>query len=488
MYYLAISAFDFDPYSLSGAIFRNQSTGVLGPTGVGAGEPIDDWFAVNGASPGGAYTINLTGARACDSTAPTIDLRTPPEGAVYGLGENVAADYSCADEAGGSGIKSCTGDVADGAALDTASRGTKSFTVRAEDNDGNIQTVTRFYEVVDRTKPTIDLDTPADGAVYDRGEVVLADYSCDDEPGGSGLASCEGDVADGEAIDTATAGVKTFTVTAADNDGNTQSVTHSYRVADRTKPTVDLDTPADGAVYDRGAVVLADYSCADEAGGSGLESCSGNVPDGQAIDTASAGVKSFTVTAEDNDGNTESVTHSYRVADRTKPTIDLDTPADGAVYDRGSVVNADYSCADEAGGSGLKSCVGTVPDGDAIDTSSAGVKTFTVTAEDNDGNTESVTHSYRVVDRTKPTVDLDTPADGAVYDRGSVVNADYSCADEAGGSGLKCCSARCLTATRSTRRARARRRSRSRRRTTTATRTRLPTATGSSTAPSRRSP
>ncbi len=93
--------------------------------------------------------------------------------------------------------------------------------------------------------------------------------------------------------------------------------------------------------------------------------------------------------------------------DTTKPTVAINTPADGASYRQGETVRANYSCMDELGGSGLKSCVGTVANGSPIDTSpsrtAASVtfpvtsRSFTVTATDNAGNTASKTVHYRVV-------------------------------------------------------------------------------------------
>lgn len=83
--------------------------------------------------------------------------------------------------------------------------------------------------------------------------------------------------------------------------------------------------------------------------------------------------------------------------DASAPTIALATPADGASYLLGSVVLADYDCADEAGGSGLASCVGTLADGAALDTATVGTGSFTVDAEDHAGNTASLTHHYSVV-------------------------------------------------------------------------------------------
>jgi hypothetical protein len=82
--------------------------------------------------------------------------------------------------------------------------------------------------------------------------------------------------------------------------------------------------------------------------------------------------------------------------DITAPTITLTTPPDNATYIKNQVVNADYSCDDEAGGSGLASCVGDVPDGDPINTSTVGEHTFTVDAADNAGNTAQTIHHYFV--------------------------------------------------------------------------------------------
>ena len=398
VYYLAITAWDLDPASSSGWIFPASSSGVGGPTGNGGADPVSGWSSrSNNLSPGGSYTIQLSGAKSCDEKPPLIDLRSPPDDEVYDLNEQVTADYGCADEDGGSGIASCTGDVPDGANVDTSTPGSKSFTVTATDKAGNQSSVTHSYTVVaDKSPPAIDLRTPADGDEYDLDEQVAADYSCADEPGGSGMASCTGTVADGAAVNTSSLGTKSFTVEAEDKQGNHSAVTHTYEVVDRTDPTVDLRTPAEGAVYARGEQIAADYSCADEDGGSGIASCTGDVPDGANIDTSTLGNKSFTVTAKDKAGNESSASHGYTVVDKSAPGIDLRTPADGAVYGLDDQVAADYSCADEDGGSGIASCTGDVPDGAALDTSNFGSHSFTVNASDNAGNTAVKTVTYHV--------------------------------------------------------------------------------------------
>ncbi len=91
----------------------------------------------------------------------------------------------------------------------------------------------------DVTAPTVTLNTPADGAVYQQGQVVNADYTCEDELGGSGLASCVGDVPTGSPINTLTLGVHTFTVNAVDNENNPTSTAHNYTVQLATPPSKD---------------------------------------------------------------------------------------------------------------------------------------------------------------------------------------------------------------------------------------------------------
>ena len=82
----------------------------------------------------------------------------------------------------------------------------------------------------DTTDPTITMVTPPAGAVYARNRVVNADFSCTDEPGGSGIASCVGTVADGHAIDTTTLGQHSFGVTATDVAGNIRVLNRPYTV------------------------------------------------------------------------------------------------------------------------------------------------------------------------------------------------------------------------------------------------------------------
>jgi hypothetical protein len=399
-YYLALSSFNNDPRSGGGEIFPDgfmpnlYPDSVVNAVGVGGDEPIISWSGpTRGAA--GLYGVTLTGATACDTTPPTVALTSPADGARVKQGARLEVHFSCADS-GGSGLASCVGSLAEGALVDTSKLGPVSVTVTALDNAGNQTVVTNTVTIVDETKPTINLTTPAAGAVYEMGEHVVADYSCADEPNGSGLDTCEGSVANGATVNTESLGEKSITVNASDKAGNTASKTVKYTVVDATPPSITVTTPVDGAVYGVGEQVSADYSCADEPNGSGLDKCDGSVAKGATVDTGSIGEKSFTVNASDKAGNTASKTVNYTVADRTAPSIALRSPAEGAVYTLGEKVLADYSCADEPNGSGLATCDGSVANGTALDTSAVGAKTFEVSATDNAGNRASKSVAYSV--------------------------------------------------------------------------------------------
>lgn len=109
---------------------------------------------------------------------------------------------------------------------------------------------------------------------------------------------------------------------------------------------------------------------------------------------------------------------SYRavkttVPDVIAPEVALDVPGDGATYLEGAEVIAGYSCTDR-GGSSLRRCSGTVPGGQALDTSTVGTHTFEVTAADGSGGTTTVTRTYTVQPAARP--------DAAIRVRG---NPDY---------------------------------------------------------------
>ena len=104
------------------------------------------------------------------------------------------------------------------------------------------------------------------------------------------------------------------------------------------------------------------------------------------------GVITLTASCTDRLRNASVVTFVVRV-DTTAPVITIRTPA--STYVQGQVVIADYECRDIT--SGIATCTGIVADGVAIDTTTLGERTFTVTAADRAGNAATADHHYVVV-------------------------------------------------------------------------------------------
>lgn len=112
---------------------------------------------------------------------------------------------------------------------------------------------------------------------------------------------------DSDSVTTDTAGA-TFTCSATSAGGSaTRSVTIRR---DATAPLILISAPA-ATSYTVNQTVAASYSCTDVV--SGIKSCIGPVAIGANLNTTSAGVKSVTVNAADNAGNTSSANVNYTV-------------------------------------------------------------------------------------------------------------------------------------------------------------------------------
>jgi alpha-tubulin suppressor-like RCC1 family protein len=98
--------------------------------------------------------------------------------------------------------------------------------------------------VADMTAPTITVTAPRVGASYAQDATATVAFSCADEPGGSGLASCAATVdgepiASGAALPTTTVGSHRLTVSARDQAGNTAALHRDYTVFGTLSGPVD---------------------------------------------------------------------------------------------------------------------------------------------------------------------------------------------------------------------------------------------------------
>lgn len=94
----------------------------------------------------------------------------------------------------------------------------------------------------------------------------------------------------------------------------------------------------------------------------------------------------------DNAGNEEDPKEVEIGIDKTNPNI-LASVED-EVYLLNQNIQVDYSCSDDI--SGLESCIGLQEDGTNLDTSSVGVKSFTINSSDKAGNNLSQAFSYKI--------------------------------------------------------------------------------------------
>jgi len=187
--------------------------------------------------------------------------------------------------------------------------------VSCEDEAGNSASTTAGPINIDLNNPTIPADRSVDpnDNNWHNTEVTVT-FTCDDETGGSGVASCSSPEILGEGAEQSSTG------NVEDLAGNTNSVTEDDINIDLTNPVVSITTPEDEGEYASGTAVPTDWTASDPL--SGLDSVTATTPDGDPIDTTGLGAKSFNVTATDKAGNTTSVAHSYEVV-RLEVLIDL---------------------------------------------------------------------------------------------------------------------------------------------------------------------
>lgn len=99
-----------------------------------------------------------------------------------------------------------------------------------------------------------------------------------------------------------------------------------YAAPDQVPPTVEVSSPADGAVLVQGADVATGIDCSDR-GGSNLDTCVADRPLGASL-TARTGTQSLNVTATDRSGNATTRTVTYTVV--PAPPAPTPAPATGA--------------------------------------------------------------------------------------------------------------------------------------------------------------
>jgi hypothetical protein len=404
-YSILVSRWSTTPTTTAGTVVLDAdftaSPGVTLSTSavsVEEGRPGATYTARLNTQPSGNVTVNANGTADCSVSAPltftTANWATPQTFTVTAVDDGLAEpEETCTITHGAMSADGGYNGVAIGSVTGT---------------------------VTDKLVTSIALTAPSDGQLIAKGSTVEADFACSDNRGGAGIASCVGDLADGTALDTDTVGTYTFTVTLTDVHGGQKTETSSYEVTEvpalvlsesalaieegrpgdtytatlSTPPTSDVTVTVAGNADCSVAPTPLTFTPANWDTAQTVTVTA--VDDGASEATENCPVTHTLASADDRFDGLAAASVTGTVTDKLVTGITLTSPAEGASYVQGAVVNADFACSDNRAGAGIVSCVGTAADGSPIDTASVGSKTFTVTLTDVHGTVSTETNSYTV--------------------------------------------------------------------------------------------
>jgi hypothetical protein len=243
------------------------------------------------------YTVKV------DITNPTISGSASPAAVNGWNNTDVTVSFSCADNAGGSGIDI---DNVAGATLSTEGAGQLvTNTGACVDKAGNVADPATVSGInIDKTKPTISGSaSPAAVNGWNNTDVTVS-FSCADNAGGSDV---DINTVTGATLSTEGAGqLVPYTGTCVDKAGNeADPATVSGINIDKTKPTLGPSVSPNPVVLNGAATVTSNAS--DALSGIATDSC-------DPVDTSSLGSKTVTCTATDFAGNTNSASATYLVS------------------------------------------------------------------------------------------------------------------------------------------------------------------------------
>jgi phage replication-related protein YjqB (UPF0714/DUF867 family) len=408
-----------------------------------------------------------------DTTAPTVTITSPANGAV--LAKTVTIAATATDDVGVTSVQVLVNGQAIGTdasspyavSWDTTSRpnGTYSITAIATDAAGNSKTsaaVSVTVKNADTTAPTVVVTSPVAGAVLS-GTVALIANATDDvgiasvrllvngnAVGAAGTSSPFNVSWDTTAVANGTYAITAVASDAAGNSTTSAAVNVTVRNVDSSAPTVAVTSPVGGAVV-FGTVSLV-ASAADDVGiasvrilvnGSPVGVPGTSSPYSVAWNTSGLpnGTYTITATATDAGGNTSTsapVAVTLDNPDLTAPSVSVTSPSAGAALS-GTVTLA-AGATDNVGVASVRFLVNGAQVG-AIDTTSPysaawnttavsnGTYTIAAVATDAAGNsTTSAAISVTVgnADTTAPTVAITAPGGGAVLTGPTTISASAS--------------------------------------------------------------
>jgi large repetitive protein len=423
---VTFNATDDGPSNVAATFFQVDGADPVAGTSVALSEGkhvVAFWSVDNAGNTELHHTVNVD----IDESAPTIThVQQPAPNANGWNNGSVLVTFSCTDQDQLSGLDSCVPSsqyvTADGAG--------QTVTGTATDVAGNSSIDTATVNV-DQAPPTITANVegaPNANGWYDH--PVNVDFSCLDQPGLSGIATCPPSQVVGEGTGQSVVG------TASDHADNTATAAAEHINVDTTAPVLSgaATTTPNGAGWYRGDVTI-DWSCAD--GPSGID---GPCP---APTTLTGEGTDLTVARSVTDlaGNSTTATSPAVSIDRHAPITSADAPT--AWMNQSTTVHLDAHDA-LSGVDHTWFILDGEPaqSGTSVIVDTEGVHTLEYWSTDNADNEEDHHTATIEIDLSNPdiTSSQSPEANGNGWNN-SDVTVTFTCNDQVGLSGIASCSA-----------------------------------------------
>jgi len=409
---------------------------------------------------------------------PTVEITSPVDGSEFYTGDNILITAVATDADGeissvtfynGTELLSTVNESPYTYTIINAEKGSYSFFCVAVDDSGASvfsDTITVTVSDVPNVPPTVEISSPADGAEFKKGDDIKIIATASDNDGEiASVIFYNGTVA----LDTIIEEPYEYTITNAaegtyslfclavdDSGASAFSDTITVTVSDvpNILPTVKIESPADGAQFKTGETILVVATASDADGsisnvrfynGATLLATVNEAPYTYAVVGAEKGSYSFKcVTFDDFGDSAVSEIVNVTVSDNVPPTVEITSPADGAEYNEGDVIEIIATANDADGsiskvdfynGTALMGTVSAAPYGFAIQNALEGTYSLTCVAFDNSGDStvsNVVNVTVKAVVNIPPTVEITSPADGAEYNEGDVIEIIATASDADG--------------------------------------------------------
>lgn len=317
--------------------------------------------------------------------------------------------------------------------------GSHEINLEATDDRGNVERASRAVVVNDTIPPTVEITSPADGAVVTASPPRIR-FATDSDVAQTECKTDDGPFASCNSFFTyrprpLTNGSHTVTVRATDYSGMQGTDSLTFDLQDVTPPQFSILAPVEGSTIDGPIKLKLDIPTADNQSsirctlnGSVVpadpqQSCSRT----QLLDRMQPGANTLTVELTDGVGNSAVRTVRFTANVTSTPLVRILRPINGAVFNDSSQVYAVWftrgydalgypsvtltpECQVD-GGNWSRVCMFALGNGH---------HTLAIRATDFVGNSASAETQYDVQDGVAPVVTIDSPASGAVTPDGAV--------------------------------------------------------------------